>query len=366
MTVSTSSERALMTSAIRAVRRFAVSYVAGSVLIATALLAASCSPNEARREIVLRGHTMGTDWLIRCVVPVSFRNDVVVGNRVETRLSRVNSLISGYADDSEILRFNRSRSTDWFTVAPETASVVAQAQKVSEASNGALDITIAPALRMWGFGPGAQYNGIVDGSELQEIRNRVGYRRVEVRTDPPALRKEIPDVEVDLSAVGEGFGVDEVSRELEACGCSGHLVEIGGDLLVRGRKADGSIWQIGIEKPDLAERTATRTLHVTDMAVATSGVYRNFRQNGKSRRPHILDGRTLKPVEHELLSVTVMADSCLEADARATALLVLGPDEGYRIARENKIAALLVYGKDRLRWLETPAWRSLRAAGGRR
>ena len=251
--------------------------------------------------------------------------------------------MSIYQENSEITDFNRTRHTDWFSVSPETARVIEQSLLISEKSLGALDITAGPLVKLWGFGPGTgEKSTTLPGEEaIRRARLHQGYKKMAVRLSPPAVRKDDPEIYCDLGAIAKGHGGDEIARYLAAMGLSDFLVEIGGEVKASGKNNRNSDWQIGIESPD-SNLAIHKVVSLRDTAMATSGDYRNyFLQNG-IRYSHIIDPRTGKPVTHALSSVTVIHDACSYADAWATALYVLGPEEGYEAALKEELAVFFI------------------------
>jgi thiamine biosynthesis lipoprotein len=262
---------------------------------------------------------------------------------VEEELAAVNASMSTYDPDAEISKFNQQTSRDWIPVDPELARVVAQAAAIHDGSGGAFDVTIGPLVDAWGFGTAGTRGNPPQPHEIQEALARVGMDDLVVRTEPPALRKKRPDLEVDLSAIAKGHAVDRVAQVLQREGVSDYLVEIGGELRTAGRRYDGAAWRVGIEQPVAGERSVQKAIPMgLDGAVATSGDYRNFFELGDRRYAHILDPRTGMPVAHKLASVTVISADCATADGWATALSVLGTEQGYPLAVERGVAALFI------------------------
>jgi thiamine biosynthesis lipoprotein len=224
-------------------------------------------------------------------------------------------------------------------------------------SRGAFDPTVAPLVRLWHFGPRAQAGGVPTAEEIVRVRQSIGFRLIDVRLDPPALRKTDPRVELDLNAIAPGFAVDRIAEHLEQRGVPGYMVEIGGEIRTRGAKPDGQPWRVGIEQPVEGMRLVHRALSLTDAALATSGDYRNFFVRDGVRYSHTIDPHSGRPVTHHLASVTVVADDCTTADGLATTLTVLGPAAGREFAAERGIAAyFLVRRDDGFDALATPAF----------
>ncbi|MEJ2603460.1 MAG: FAD:protein FMN transferase, partial [Gammaproteobacteria bacterium] len=265
--------------------------------------------------------------------------------------------MSTWREDSEVSRFNAADGAEWFPVSEDTAALVAMANAVSRMSAGAFDITVGPVVDLWGFGPGEVRVVPPDQSEIEAALARVGYEAVESRDEPPALRKAGATVAVDLSAIAKGHAVDRVAAVLDQAGMPDYLVEVGGEVRVKGRNRFGDPWTVAIEDPLAAGREVHRVLNVTDTAIATSGDYRNFFRYEGKRYSHTIDPRTGWPVSHELVSVTVLDDSAALADALATALLVLGPEAGGELAGRAEVAAYFIVRSEEgvsARW--TPAF----------
>lgn len=263
--------------------------------------------------------------------------------RVQERLDRVNDRMSTWQPDSQLSRFERHEGVDWFEVSPETARVIGRAIEIADLSSGAFDPTVAPLVDLWSFGDEDVPRRIPSDAEIDAARERVGWRAIEVRDDPPAIRRTRPGIALDLSAIAKGFAVDEVCRELEAAGIGGFLVEVGGELRTKGAKPDGEAWRVGIERPhEGLDRRVYRSLVIGNRALATSGDYRNYFDVDGVRYSHTIDPATGRPITHRLASVSIVADDCTTADAWATALMVLGPERGYDLAVEEGIAAYLL------------------------
>lgn len=310
------------------------------LLLATGLLGACAPPGPPPP---LRGATMGTVYTVRITALPAALNQADLQALVEQELQRVNAAMSTYDPQSEISRFNQHQGDDWFPVSLDLAQLVQRARDIGMETGGAFDITVGPLVEAWGFGASGPRNSPPSAAELAAARAMVGMDRLSQRIDPPALRKALPTLQIDLSAIAKGYGVDRVAATLDAAGIDNYLVEIGGELRTRGRRHDGAMWRVGIEQPAPDGRRVQLALPMhRDGAVATSGDYRNFFEADGRRYAHIIDPRTGAPVDHELASVSVIADNCAMADGWATALSVLGPGEGYRLAENAGLAALFI------------------------
>jgi thiamine biosynthesis lipoprotein len=200
-------------------------------------------------------------------------------------------------------------------------------------------MTVAPLVDLRGFGSDGRVEELPDEAAIRDALSRVGYGRLAVRMDPPALRKAKPSVAIDLSGIAKGYAADTVAEELQSLdSIRGCLVEIGGEIRVRGHGPHKEKWRLGIEAPTADRRSVRLRIALTDRALATSGDYRNFFEHDGVRYSHTLDPRTGHPVRHRLTSVSVVHHSAATADAWATALLVLGPEDGYELAERRGLA----------------------------
>jgi len=325
---------------------------ARSALVPLLLAAASCGAAEERLTR-LAGATMGTTWAVQVVdLPPALDRGRLEAD-VAAVLRGIEARMSTWDAASELSRFNAADSTDWFAVSADTRAVVAEALRVSRVTGGAFDVTVGPLVELWGFGPGGREGPRrrPEPEAVQAALERVGWRWLETRADPPALRKRRPGLRVDLSAIAKGFAVDAVADRLASAGPTDFLVEVGGELRARGRNLDGTPWRLAVERPRSAEPAPPCLLELADGAVATSGDYRNaFEQDGV-RYAHVIDPRTGRPAESRVAAATVVAPTAMEADAFATALLVLPPDEGLRLAEREGLAARLLV-RDDAGWVE--------------
>ncbi|MEW4529464.1 FAD:protein FMN transferase [Maioricimonas sp. JC845] len=292
--------------------------------------------------VSLSGETMGTTWHVKVTPPSAEFDADPLKQEIDATLERINDQMSTWREDSELSRFNRHESDDWFDVSPETATVVAAALELAKRTGGAFDPTVGPLVRLWHFGPDPGQRDVPDDAEIAAAKDRVGYDKVEVRLEPPALRKSQPDVELDLSAIAKGFGVDAVTAVVQEAGATGAMVEIGGEVRTFGTKPDGTTWKIGIEQPTVGRRVVGRVVTLESKSLATSGDYRNFFEAEGKRFSHTIDPRTGHPATHDLASVSVVADDCMRADGWATALMVLGPEAGMALAEEDGMAVSFV------------------------
>jgi FAD:protein FMN transferase len=316
-------------------------------LIATAWLVGCHRSDPLPPVVEISGETMGTYYRVQIVGQAAVQRQVELQAAVDEELRRVNLQMSTYLPESEISRFGRFDSTDWFEVSPETVEVIEAARTISEQSGGAFDVTVGPLVDLWGFGPRARPQAAPSQELLDEIKQHVGYQLLQTRREPPALRKAHPRLQVDLSAIAKGHGIDRISTLLAERGFGDTLVEIGGDVRASGRRPDGKAWRLGIERPSVELGAAIqRIVRLSDQSLATSGDYRNFYQLDGEQFSHTIDPHTGRPVQHRLSSVSVVAENCMLADGRATALVALGPERARELAREQGWLVLLLERTD--------------------
>ena len=252
--------------------------------------------------------------------------------------------MSTYRDDSELSQFNRAPAGVWFPVSADTAKAVQAALEYHRQTDGALDVTVGPLLRLWNFGPqAAKPNAIVHAPTKEQIETvlpQVGSQHLEVCLDKPALRKNLAGIEVELSSIAPGLAVDLVIEMLQRHDFANAMVEIGGEVRACGLRPDGTPWKIGVERPPNGEAGLARIVPLRDLAISTAGDYRIFRTADGKRYSHILDPRTGQALPYRGAAVTVLAKTCLVADALDTPLLVMGAQAGYAWCVEHEVSAM--------------------------
>jgi thiamine biosynthesis lipoprotein len=210
---------------------------------------------------------------------------------------------------------------------------------------------------LWGFGPEERSVDVPSEESIAKVMQLIGYRKISARLSPPSIKKDIPNVYCDLAATAKGHGVDRIAEYLEFNGISDYLVEIGGEIRARGRNQLDTVWQVGIAVPK-NESGIQAVVPLNNLSMATSGDYRFYYEREGIRYSHIINPRTGKPITHKLASVTVIHTTCAYADAMATAIIALGPEDGYELAlRENLPAFLIVREKDSFVEKMTPAFK---------
>jgi thiamine biosynthesis lipoprotein len=329
---------------------------------AAALVPACGQPD--RSALQFGGPTMGSTYTVKIAgTRLGTATEAAARHAVDDALAGVVDRMSAYRNDSELSRFNRHAGPAPFALSSDTFAVFALAQQVSAATGGAFDITVAPVVDAWGFGPGRAQR-VVDDAEVATLEPRVGWQLLALNEGNTTVTKARADVRADLSGIAKGYAVDRAALALDALGIADYMVEAGGEIRTRGHNADGRPWQIAIERPDAVPQQAYRIVPLTGLSMATSGDYRIYFERDGARYCHEIDPVTGHPINHGLASVSVVAADCGYADAMATALIVLGPGKGHALAAALGVAAHFIVreGDGTLREFATPAFAAL---GGR-
>jgi thiamine biosynthesis lipoprotein len=289
------------------------------------LLLAGCGQVEHS----LSGNTMGTTYHIKVVAPRSEKM-APVQKAVDAMLEAINDSMSTYRPESEISRFNRFGQTGTpFPISAHFLRVMLTGREIHSLTSGAWDGTINPLVELWGFGRNTVPEHTPPEGAIHQALARVGFDRIEVGVNG-TLSKKQPDVTVDLASIAKGYAVDQVALLLRGRGYRQFLVEIGGEIYAAGMRPDDKPWKVGINQPDkgAALNAVYKVVPLNDMAMATSGDYRNFYEIDGQTYSHIIDPRTGRPVQNGVVSASVVADNCTLADGLATALMVMGPQQG--------------------------------------
>jgi thiamine biosynthesis lipoprotein len=305
-----------------------------------ALLAAGC--DRSPPEIVLSGPTMGTTYTVKVASPPGTVDPSMVRVAIDDVLDHVDRSMSGYRVDSEVARFNASASTDWCDVSADLAAVVQTSLDISTASDGVFDITVAPLVAAWGFGPAGEPKVLPGAEQIAQLEATVGYRKLHVRLDPPALRKDVAELSIDLNGIAPGFAVDRLAERLQALRIENYMIDIGGEIRARGRNTRDEPWHIAVEHPVETQRTPYTSVWLDGAAVSTSGEYRSYYERDGRRYSHTVDPRTGRTLDREPGSVVVVAPLAAQADGWATALNVLGPRDGLALATRRHLPVLFI------------------------
>ncbi len=324
------------------------------LLMSLALLSACDDTTDRLSQ--LSGPTMGTTWSVKFFGTPE--NGVpALKSAIESSLEGINQEMSTYLPGSAISRFNGLEAGGSLVLPSDFAMVLEQALSLAEDTGGAYDVTVGPLVNLWGFGPDPERFEPPAAADIEAARQRVGWQKLKL--DGRTLTQP-GGVYLDLSSIAKGFAVDKLAKLLEQAGIGNYLVEIGGELRAAGTKAQGQPWRVAVERPVPGVREVEKVVPLRDMAIASSGDYRNFFEKDGTLYSHTLDPRTGRPVGHKLGSVTVLHSSCTTADGLATALNVLGPEKGLVFAEERELAVLFIVRTDNgVEEVMTPAFEAL-------
>lgn len=305
-------------------------------------LALTACGGSAPDQVEISGSTMGTHYSVKLPGLQHGHDAAELRKSIDSLLDGANAQMSTYIDDSEVSLFNASQSVEWQPVSSDLCSKIETSQAISKLTGGAFDITVGPLVNLWGFGPGEMIDEPPSADAIAALLEITGFENLHVDCADQVIRKDVAGLQIDLSAIGKGFAAEHVGLLLAAMGYEDFLVEVGGELSIRGMNAKGEPWAIGIEAPLANQRRPHTVINLTNTGMATSGDYRNFFTANGNIYSHTIDTRTGRPVTHTLASVTVVDESAARADALATALLVMGPQEGMAFAEREKLAVLML------------------------
>ena len=322
---------------------FALVALVSAVFLFTPAIEAKDSDVQVNMPGIVSGHTMGTVY--RVVLPGTGEEKLAqIRIRIQDLLEEINRELSVFDPESQVSLFNRMPAGERLCVSAGFQEVMRIALKVHSLSHGAFDPTAAPLIDLWGFGEKGFYGQKPEPQEIAAALELVGLDGVHL-DESGCLSKEKDGIRLNLSAVAKGFAVDELAGILEDMGQKYFLVSIGGDMRARGPKPDGSNWQIGVNRPHPGAglKDTVKKIEITSGAVATSGSYRNFFRSEDKIFSHIIDPSTGYPAHEGTVSATVLADSCILADALATALTVMDSTRGMEIINSlEDIEALII------------------------
>ncbi|MCF8217795.1 MAG: FAD:protein FMN transferase [Bacteroidales bacterium] len=267
-------------------------------------------------------------------------------HEIDSILDTYNQSVSTYEKNSVINRFNRTHNS----FSPDSIFLqnLRLSLRIARLTNGAFDPTVAPLVDAWGFGTEKERN--LDSTHLDSLKKLIGYQNIIL--NGKQVRKRNPRLKINFNAIAKGFSVDLIGDYLKSKGLNSYLVDIGGEVKTHGQKPGGDKWTVGIEKP-ANEKDANRQVHtileIENMAVATSGNYRQYYEKDGTKYSHTINPKTGKPVEHNLLSASVITDLCGRADAFATAFMVMGKDKTLEFVKQNpglNLEVMLIYADD--------------------
>lgn len=326
-----------------------INYLLWIFAVFSAIFLSAC--DKKTEVVVLNGKTMGTAYNIKYLDKGNlYQNKEQTHQQIDLILKDVNAKMSTYDKNSELSKFNQGTSVNTpIAISTDLAKVLQESIRLNQLTEGALDVTVGPVVNLWGFGPEKRKDQQPEPQELAERQSWVGIDKLKLTENAGQfqLEKAIPQLYVDLSAIAKGFGVDQVADYLQTLNVQDYMVEIGGEIRVKGKNPDGKPWQIAIEQPSFdGSRSVQKIVGLNNLAMATSGDYRNyFEQDGK-RFSHEINPKTGYPIQHNLASVTVLHESSMTADGLSTALFVLGEEQALALAELENLAVYLISKTD--------------------
>lgn len=307
-------------------------------MAAAALAACTTTPSTEIRTAtgLAQGTTYSLQW-------IDGGSESEIAAAATSELERIDALLSNYRPDSTLERFNAMRTTEPIELPAELVALFSLAKEIHASSGGCFDPTVRPLVRAWGFDSDSP--AVPPVAKIDAARAQVGLDKLEI-LDATHVRKAIPDLEVDMASIGQGYTAGRLADLIERHGGTAYLAEIGGEVVARGTKPGDLPWRVGVENPVSGGATgpALRMPSRSRTAAITSGSYRHFLESDGRRFGHIIDPRTGWAVEHDLLSVTVVGPAAATAAAWGTALLCLGPDAAMVATEREDLAALLWIG----------------------
>ncbi len=268
---------------------------------------------------------------------------------VEQVLLRINQEMSTFLKDSHLARFNAAPANQWIELPCSLNKVMDTAQRLQQKSQGLYDVSVGPLVNLWGFGPDGRRKTPPTAEQVKDALGKVGLKYFEKKNEGNKCfwLKKKEGMRIDLSSIAKGYGVDEVADAIVQLGFKDFLVDIGGEVVLKGKKHDGSLWKIAVERPSPEGQGLQRVLTLSDEAIATSGDYRNFFETKGRRFSHTINPLTGESVAHQLASVTIVADNCMLADAWATALNVMGEQKAQETMERESLKAYLILRTDK-------------------
>lgn len=294
--------------------------------------------------MVLEGRTMGTFWRVSLAGVAPERRNALQ-KAIQQQLDNDDHELSTWKSDSVLSRFNQYRGSAPQPISNNMADVITLSLRIGQQTSGAMDITLGPLVNLWGFGPDKQPLTTPTQPQIDAARALTGLQHLQVinRAGQSWLQKDLPELYVDLSTVGEGFATDHLARLMEQQGINHYLVSVGGAVLTRGKNAQGNAWQVAIQKPTDRENAVQAIVDLQGHGISTSGSYRNYYELEGKRISHVIDPATGHPIQHKLVSATVIATTALEADGWDTGLMVLGTEKAKALALRDKLAVYLIF-----------------------
>lgn len=311
-----------------------------SVFVSIVVFLSACG-DTTRHSFTLEGPIMGTFYHIKVIDTDKRLNQEKLQRDITQRLAYLNQQFSTYFDDSGLMQFNAAATNVAVPLSAELFHVLLQGLEVSWLSNGAFDVTVGPLVELWGFGRRESGDVLPSDERIENTLSMVGFQYLELDIARQTGLKKQP-IQIDLSAIAKGYAVDQIYSLLASYQAEDYMVEIGGEIRASARNANNTPWRIAIEEPINELSVVHRAISISNMAVATSGDYRNYFEKEGVRYSHTISPVSGRPITHRLASVTVIHEEASMADALATAIDVMGPEEGLTFANQQQIAAYML------------------------
>ena len=311
-------------------------------LLISAVLPFAGQVADAAVRVELQGSTMGTRYAVTYVDADDSRR-VDIHAEIAALFVEIDEELSNWNAQSWVSQFNRNETLDAVAVPAHAAAVLRQALQIADQSGGALDPTVSPLIELWGFGSSTEWAGPPLPFEIEQTLERCGSTKLEFDAAQRVLRKQVPDLQLNLSSVAKGYAVDQVAAVLAGQGIEDFLINIGGEVRASGMRTDGRAWRVRIAAPQRDAVVSNRGLILSEGAIATSGNAQRFLEHKGERYAHLIDPRSGRPVENRVRSVSVRALSCAQADGWATACYVLGREAGMALIESLEDLEALFY-----------------------
>ncbi len=307
------------------------------VLLAQCIFLSACTSSSVEIEKI-QGRTMGTGYSVLWPETENVTS-ISVQKKIERLLVRINGQMSTYQEDSELSLFNSAAAPYTQSISRHFAQVIDLSLSINRLTHGYFDISVGPLVNLWGFGPVQKALQVPTAKQIKQAREQIGLESIKLVDFQLSKQQQRY---LDLSAIAKGFAVDQVANLLEGLNITSYLVEIGGEIRVKGQKPGNQAWRVAVEAPDIHERRVQKILPLHNVAMATSGDYRNYFEENGHRYSHSINPFTAQPVKHKLASVTIIDDSCARADALATAMLVMGEEKAIAFAKQENIRGYFI------------------------
>ncbi|AKC32008.1 FAD:protein FMN transferase ApbE [Candidatus Pantoea carbekii] len=320
----------------------------------------SCNNHDTNQGTILHGKTMGTIWTVH-IMDIKNHHKDELRRLIQEQLDRDDNDFSTWKTNSALSHFNRYQGSDPQPISIGMADIVTEALRIGMKTGGYMNIMVGPLVNLWGFGPMQEPLHTPNENEIASAKALTNLEHLRLIQDINGqwLQKDLPSIYVDLSTMGEGYATDHLARLMEEQGITNYLVSVGGAVLCRGKSSYDKPWKVAIQKPTDRENAVEARVELKGHGISTAGSYRNYYELDGKRISHIIDPSTGRPINHNLVSATVIATTALEADGWDTALLVIGTERAKMLALKEHLAVYLITkeGKNFTHWI-SPQFKS--------